>query len=726
MRESHPGSLGLISGMRYRIPPFLLGFLALSFQVYLLREFSVHFYGNEITFGFILASWLLWGGAGSLYASRIKWDVSRFPLFYYLIILLFPVCLVLLRFSRFFLQTLPGEITGMTPMLFFSLGLALLIGFPLGMLFVFNSLFLKGNVTEVYLMESLGSAVAGLAVYLFFIPLFSNWQATAIIGAVVSFAVYLSSPKRTPVFFLVLLSLAAFWAFDLPSQKIYWQPFEMIDSRDTPFGKLQLIQTEEMFSLYSNTLLVYSYPDPASAEESIHFAMLQRPDAEKILLIGGGAGGSLGQILQYPRALVDYVELNPEIIRLSLQYLPQLEKDNIQNRRVRLHFQDGRAFLDKTADTYDAILLNLPDPSTAQINRFYTKEFFSLAKRKLSPSGIFSFRVSSAENYISPELQDYLASLFYTLKEVFPEVAVVPGDSNIFLASSEPLSLDHQVLGRRLERLELDTTYIRPQSLFARLSPFRVSMLEDTLIGGQKTINLDFVPISYYFNSVLWNSQFRGLESFLFRLTSRLGRFWLLDFPLIGLLLIMVFFGWRDKKSSFFLLPLGLMGWTTITCEIIMLIAFQTLYGYLYQKIALLFSSFMIGLFLGALRGKNRKKKGYLDLMVIQFGFILLLFVLTIWLSSRPPEILFFLYLVFLGYLGGDLFVVSNQLYLKENKNYGAGYGIDLLGSFVGAIAVSSFLIPLFGLPLLAKYIMLVNSFCFLFLLWGRFKIFKG
>jgi spermidine synthase len=710
--------------MKSHIPPFLLGFLALSFQIYLLREFSVHFYGNEITFGFILASWLLWGGVGSLLASRINWDTSRIPIFYYLVVILLPVCLILLRFSRFFLHTLPGEITGMTPMLFFSVVLSLIVSFPLGMLFVFNAQFLKGNVTQVYLMESFGSAIAGLAVYFFFIPSLSNWQAAAIIGTVVSLVVYLLGFRRKQVFIFMftLLFLAAFWAFDRPSQKIFWQPFEMTEYRDTPFGKLQVIQTEEMFSLYNNTLLVFSYPDLASSEESVHFALLQRPEAEKILLIGGGAGGSLGQVLKYPKAHVDYVELNPEIINLSLKYLPQREIDHLEDPRVKIYFQDGRAFLDKTPEIYDAVILNLPDPSTAQINRFYTKEFFTLVQRKLSSDSIFSFRVSSAENYISRELQNFLASLFFTLKEVFPVVDVVPGDSNIFLASSTPISLDHRVLGRQIGELDLDNTYIRSHSLFSRLSTFRQDFLKEAISKGRKSLNLDFVPISYYYNSVLWNSQFQGLESYLFRLTSRLGRFWLLDIPLIGALLIMILLGWGRIKSAFFLLPLAVMGLTTITVEIIMLIAFQTLYGYLYQKVALLFASFMFGLFLGALRGKKRKKKGYIDLLVIQFGFILLLFLLILWLRVQPPEIFFFLYLVLLGYLGGDLFIVSNQLYLKEKKNYGAGYGLDLLGSFLGALAVSSFLIPLFGLPLLTKYILLVNSFCFLFLLWGLIK----
>jgi spermidine synthase len=710
--------------MKDQLPPFLLGFLALSFQIFLIREFSVHFYGNEITFGFILATWLLWGGIGSLCASKIKWDISRLPNIYYLVILVFPVCLVILRFSRFFLRTLPGEITGIAPMLFFSLVLSLIVSFPLGVLFVFNAIFLKGNVTQVYLMESLGSAVAGIAVYFFFIPSFSNWQATAIIGILVSLTIFLTmgQRKKTIGFLFVLLFLAVFWGFDIPSQKIEWKPFNLIESTDTPFGKLQVIQTKEMLSLYNNKLLIYSFPNLASSEESVHFALLQRPRTEKVLMIGGGAGGSLGQALKYPHTQVDYVELDPEIIRLSLKYLPQQEIDHLKDTRVQIYFQDGRTFLSKTPDYYEAIILNLPDPSSAQINRFYTKEFFSLVKRKLSPKGIFSFRVSSAENYISDELQDFLASLYFTLKEVFPEIDIVPGDTNIFLASSAQISLDHQQLSREIDRLNLQNSHVNAFSLFSRLSPSRLSMIKDNVNQGQKSINQDLIPISYYFNSVLWSSQFQTLESSVFRFATRIGRFWLLDIPLIGLLLLMLLLGLRHKKSHFLLLPLAIMGLTTITVEIIMLIAFQTFYGYLYQKVALLFASFMIGLFLGAFRGKKRKKKGYLDLLIIQFGFILILFLLIIWLEFRPAEFFFFLYLVFLGHLAGDLFIVSNHLYLKEKQNYGVGYGLDLLGSFLGALAVSSLLIPLFGLPLLAKYILLVNSFCFLFLLWGLKK----
>lgn len=706
------------------MPPFLLGFLALSFQIFLLREFSVHFYGNEITFGLLLASWLLWGGLGSITASKFKFNLSRFPKIYYLVLILFPIGLAGLRFSRFLLKLLPGEIIGVIPMLIFSLSISFLVSFPLGMLFVFNTHYQKGNLSYVYLLESFGSAVAGLAVYFIFIPFFSNWEGASLIAATAAILIFLTFGARKNKIFtlMILVFLLLFSLFDFPSQKIFWKPFSLVESKDTPYGKLQVIKTKEQISLYNNTLLVYSYPNLSASEESVHFALLQNPKAKKVLLVGGGIGGGLKEALKYSKVEVDYVELDPEIIGLSLPFLPDEEMRILKDNRVHTFYQDGRAFLNKTQKKYDIIILNLPEPATAQINRFYTKEFFLLTKERLEEGGIFSFRVPSAENYISLELQNFLSSLYQTLKEVFPEVNVVPGSTNIFLASSRPLCIKSEELSQKINDLNLQNTYVSPHLLFSRLSPFRIQMLKETIAEGKKTINLDFVPISYFYNSVLWSSHFQGLERKFFSFLSHLPSFWLLDFPL-GLFIFFLLIMWlRRGKSSFFLVPLAVMGFTTIVLEIIVIISFQTLYGYLYHRIALLLACFMMGLTLGALRGKKRKRIDFIRLLSIQFFLMLLVFLFYLTLKVHPPEILFFLFLLVLGFLGGDLFIVSNHLFLKGKKNYGLGYGLDLLGSFLGALIASSILIPLVGLPLLLKYLFLLNSFCLLFLVGGVFK----
>lgn len=717
LQHSHSRNLGLTNFF----PPFLLGFLALSFQIFLLREFSVHFYGNEITYGLILAAWLLWGGVGSILASKLKFNLSRLPQVYYLITFLFSLLLVGLRFSRFFLKILPGEITGLVPMVAFSLILSFFVSFPLGILFVFNVLFRKGNLSQVYLLESFGATLAGLTVYFLFIPFFSNWKGAALAGAFASLLIFFSFGRKKDVFHLVLvlIVLLSFSLLDLPTQKIYWKPFHLIQSIDSRYGKLQMIKTEEQLSLYNNNLLVYSHPDLATSEESVHFALLQNPQAKNVLLVGGGIGGGLRQVLKYPQVEVDYVELDPEITRLSERILPEEEKIFLKSKRVHTYYQDGRAFLKKVSKKYDIIVLNLPEPATAQINRFYTKEFFLEAREKLNEEGIFSFRVPSAENYISPELQNFLSSLYFTLKEVFPEVEIVPGDTNVFLASASLLSIESEFLSQKIKNLNLQNSFVSPHILFSRLNPLRIDLLKEKVRTGKKTINLDLIPISYFYNSVLWSTLFKGIENRILSFFSELPFFWLLDFPLILFVSLLFFFWLRRKKTSFYLVPLTVMGFTTIVVEIIMIIAFQTFYGYLYGRIALLLTSFMAGLFLGALRGTRRKKFTFFQILSIQFGFLLLLFLFRLSLYIHPPEFSSFLFLLVLGFLGGDLFIVANHLFLKERKNYGLGYGLDLLGSFLGALAASSLLIPLVGLPLLLKYLLLLNSFCFLFLVGG-------
>jgi spermidine synthase len=436
-------------------------------------------------------------------------------------------------------------------------------------------------------------------------------------------------------------------------------------------------------------------------------------------MVGGGPGGGLSQILKYSQVEVDYVELDPEIIRLSLQFLPEKEKSVLRHKRIHIFYQDGRAFLTETQKKYDMIILNLPEPATAQINRFYTKEFFDEAREKLTEKGVLSFRVPSAENYISLELQNFLSSLYFTLKEVFSFVEIVPGDTNIFLASPQPLSIGFEELSQKIEELNLQNSYVSPELLFSRLSPLRIEFIKEKVSSGKRTINQDFSPISYFYNSVLWSTQFKGLERRIFSFFSEVHFFWLLDLPLILFISLLIILWLRRKKSTFPLVPLAVMGFTTIVVELIVIISFQTMYGYVYRRIALLLTCFMMGLFLGSFRGKKRKRIYFAQLLFIQFGILLLVLLLHLLLKIHPPELFFFIYLLLLGFLGGDMFVVSNNLFLREKKNYGLGYGLDLLGSFFGALVASSFLIPLVGLPLLLKYLFLLNSFCILFLFVG-------
>ncbi len=701
------------------LPAFFMGFLAASFQVYLLREFSVHFYGNELTYGLVLAFWFLWGGAGSLMAPRRTAQPGNVERIYYGIILLFPASLAALRLSRFVFGVPPGELTGLAPALITALVVTFLTSFPLGALFVWNANLPGAGVARVYAYESLGAACAGLIVHLCLVPLIPNWAGNALIGGSVAVGVFLTfgRRRRKGSVAALLAALALFAMADGPVQVAWWGKLPLLGSRDTPYGRLQVIGAGGQVSLFANGSPVFTCPDRAAAENSIHFAMLQNPSAGNVLLLGGGAGGGLSEILKYNRVRADYVEPDPGIIRTAEGFLPETERRALRNPRVRVLFEDGRRFLRTTESVYDAVILNLPEPSTAQINRFYTLEFFRTARSRLAPGGVLSLTVSSSENYVGPDLGGFLASMYRTLKAVFPEVAVVPGNTNVFLASSSPLTLDPEALEERIRRFGIDLVSINPTSLESRLNPLGLGRLAEIIMNSPAPINRDMFPIGYYFQSVLWSSQFRGFEAGLLRGLSRAGGTRLLGFLiLIYALILAAVFARGPGFTGRWIVPVWAMGFATIVVEMCLIVAFQASFGNLYGKIALLTAFFMAGMFVGSRPGARKRGSGRAPILAVQGGFILVLGAIRILLGTRAPELLFYLSLFALGGLGGRLFTVTNGLLPGDRAHSGLAYGADLLGSFAGALTAAAVFIPLAGIPPLLDAMMGMNALGLIFI----------
>jgi spermidine synthase len=718
MRDADSRDLGLRAGL----PPFLLGFLAVAFQVYLLREFSTEFFGNELIFGLFLGSWLLWGGIGSLVrpGRRSGAGPERLAALYGLAVVLFFTSLVILRFSHRLMGILPAELTGLVPALGFALVLCFLLSFPLGHAFVLNAGLLGGDVPSVYILESAGAAAAGLIVHFLLIPWLSNWAGAAVVGAGAAVLVLAGmKPRRSWAISAVAILLAGGLAgFDLRVQKSVWKPLLLVEARDTPYGKLQVIRNAEQITFFDNGLSVFSQPDLGAAEESVHFALLQRERVRTVLLIGGAASGGAAEVLKYPGVRLDCVELDPAIIRLARKYLSGPASAALDDPRVRVFHLDGRTFLERAEGPYDAILLNLPEPATAQVNRYYTREFFLEVRRKLAPGGVFSFVVPSAENYISESLAQLLSSFAATLRSVFPEVTAVPGDTCVFLASDGPLTIDPIRLSGSIGKLGLETRLVNPGMLPARLDPSRVAYLAGKISLSGARINRDLIPVSYYFHSLLWAGQFRGFETGVLRTAGGIPSFWILDAPLAAFALCLAFLAWRKKRSPLrSLVPLAVMGFTSIVVELAAFIAFQARFGFVYGKIPLLLASFMAGLVLGSLIAQSRKRQGRADLAIVQAAFVLLLLITFASLSGAGGEPVPFALLSCFGALGGFLFVSANRLLLHETSHLGLGYGVDLLASFIGVILASALVIPLFGVPAIILRLTLLNALCFAYLL---------
>ena len=132
-------------------------------------------------------------------------------------------------------------------------------------------------------------------------------------------------------------------------------------------------------AFFENGLLAFE-TQSTFPEEVVHLSLLFHPAPRSVLLVGGGVGGDLREILRHPVEEVVYVELDPAVIRAAQHHLPPGEASVLADPRVRLIFTDGRRYVQTAGRTFDAVILDLPEPSTGALNRFYTEEFFAEAR----------------------------------------------------------------------------------------------------------------------------------------------------------------------------------------------------------------------------------------------------------------------------------------------------------------------------------------------------------
>ena len=118
---------------------------------------------------------------------------------------------------------------------------------------------------------------------------------------------------------------------------------------------------------------------------------------------------------------------------------------------------DGRRFLRQTDEDYDVVMVNLPPPGSAQLNRFYTWEFFSDLKAHMTDIGVLSIPLQGMENYLSPEAGSLYSILYHTLNRSFKNILLIPGYKTYFLASDADLDIDIPSL---IESRGIETVYV--------------------------------------------------------------------------------------------------------------------------------------------------------------------------------------------------------------------------------------------------------------------------
>jgi len=169
----------------------------------------------------------------------------------------------------------------------------------------------------------------------------------------------------------------------------YGEP--VIYARSTPYQRIVLTRHGEDLRLYLNGNLQFSSRDEYRYHEAlVHPGLAALPGARRVLVLGGGDGLALREVLKYPTVEhVTLVDLDPEMTTLFRTHpmLTALNNGSLKSPKLRLINDDAFPWLDHNSDVFDFVVVDFPDPTNFSLGKLYTTAFYRLLSRHVAEHG---------------------------------------------------------------------------------------------------------------------------------------------------------------------------------------------------------------------------------------------------------------------------------------------------------------------------------------------------
>jgi spermidine synthase len=416
---------------------------------------STYLLGDSITqFSVVIGVYLAAMGAGS-YASRhvVSGIVARFIDIELIIAVAggFSAALMFLSFAWM------G--TGFRVVLY---GLVVLVGFlvgleiPLVMRILRERLGFRDLVAQVLTFDYLGALAVSIAFPLLLAPrlglirtafLFGVLNAVVALWAVWLFRGQLRRPVAAAArcAFVTALLAAGFVSAErltqLAEEQIYAD--QIVHAESSRGQRIVLTRWREDLRLYLNGNLQFSSLDEYRYHEAlVHPGLAASPHARRVLVLGGGDGLAVREILRYPQVeSVTLVDLDPAITRLFADAPPlrALNADALNSPKVKVVNADAFVWLEQSREQFDFVVADFPDPSNHSLGKLYTTSFYAMLKRRLSARGMAVIQATSPL-YARRSFWCVVTTLEASGFAVTPYHALVPsfGEWGFIIASNAP------------------------------------------------------------------------------------------------------------------------------------------------------------------------------------------------------------------------------------------------------------------------------------------------
>jgi spermidine synthase len=346
------------------------------------------------------------------------------------------------------------------------------------------------------------------------------------------------------------------------------------------------------------------------------------------------------------------------------------------------------------------VIVFLPFPSSFQINRYYTLEFMTDVKKCLNPDGIFTFQLPITGSYLNEGSVNIYSSLFRSCKQVFRYVSIFPGQNCYIVASDSGIKTN---IGQLIEYKNIKNDYVNSYYIDEAEMLRNSSDIMKQLDPGVKP-NTDFRPVAINGFYHYWLNRFH-IEFRSFRLYALL----------VAALIILVLAFASPAFSGMFA-----AGFTGSALQVILILSFQIVCGYILRSIGLFTAVFMAGLAMGSmfrrklLTSSSTRVLVYLQLILAGLSALVPVMVQFSDNINHLPVMVHLLYMVLILLISatsGIVFSISvNNSGIPKEVSLPQVYGADLAGSSLGAFVTILLLIPAAGIKPAAYLAGLLNG----------------
>ncbi|MEX0917007.1 MAG: fused MFS/spermidine synthase [Candidatus Paceibacterota bacterium] len=412
------------------------GVASLVYEIVLISFVATTVGATEFSSSIVIGSFLLGLALGSFIGGKItKLDIS-----YIRVLASIEVLIALYGFSFFAVVALFGFSYPLSFGFYAFLLVSLLLPttlmgmeIPLAVRIINKKTAEAGSDTGfVYTADTLGGVIGALSTGVFLIPLIGLHGAMYLGGflntitaiLVVSMGRFFSRFWYLMLFIVAVVGILFIFssASDLRSSNAKFFGFlfphdTLVESVHSPYQHIVITKN----TIFGNTLrlnnnIQTTEGDSLSYHEYLVLpAVAAHPNPKTALVIGGGDGGALYQLLSAGIEKITHVDLDEKVIELSKKHLSAVHRGSLDDPRVTRFIDDGRVFLEeRTEEKFDIIIVDLPNPNQAALAPLYSQEFYRIAYRHLNPKGVLVTQAGSPYYYLEGH-----ATILKTISSVF-------------------------------------------------------------------------------------------------------------------------------------------------------------------------------------------------------------------------------------------------------------------------------------------------------------------